>query len=142
MLVPILRCITSFAPPQCQARVEINMVSGSSAAFNLEVAKTMLQRSLGMMERAVIHPDGGMLLLYPWSRTVRIWMANTPLSLDVIFANARGEVVKVDHQLESFSRQWVSSGQPVSQVIELVGGTAERLGITAGAKVRIIEPGG
>lgn len=142
MLVPILCGITSFLPPLCQTRVEINMVSGGSAAFNLDVAKTMLQRSLGMMERAVIHPDGGMLFLYPWPRTVRIWMANTPLSLDIIFTNATGEVVKVVHKLKPFSRQWISSGQPVNQMIEIAGGTAERLGITAGAKVRIIGPGG
>lgn len=87
------------------------------------------------MGRSSLGDSQGMLFVYPWPRTVRIWMAGTPLSLDVIFVDKTGEIVKIEPNMKPFSKKAVSSGCPVKWVLELEGGTAARSALASGDSV-------
>jgi uncharacterized membrane protein (UPF0127 family) len=64
-----------------------------------------------------------------------MWMENTYVSLDMIFIRADGRIARIAQNTEPMSRKIVSSGGPVRAVLEVVAGTARKLGIAAGDKV-------
>lgn len=90
-----------------------------------------------MMGKTELHDVDGMIFVYPQPRNVRLWMTNTPLSLDAIFVADTGHILKVAHRLQPYSRRWVVSGKPAKWVLEIAGGQAMRLGIAEGDKVRL-----
>jgi uncharacterized membrane protein (UPF0127 family) len=77
-----------------------------------------------------------MLFDYQESRPVAMWMKNTHIPLDMLFIDAAGRVARVARDTEPFSLTPIPSGQPVRAVLELNAGTARRLGIRPGDRVR------
>ena len=65
-------------------------------------------------------------------------MKDTYLSLDVIFIRADGVVVNVAENTRPLTIDPIPSAAPVKAVLELLAGTADRLGLTAGD--RIVHP--
>lgn len=90
-----------------------------------------------MMGRKEIPAGGGMLIAYPHPRVARIWMAGTPLALDIIFADANGRIVKIAPALEAFSKRVVSSESRVKWVLEIAAGEAARRGIAVGGMLEL-----
>lgn len=105
------------------------------SSLELELADSMPRRAKGLMGRSGLDGGDGMLFLYPWPRTVRIWMANTLIPLDVMFVDRSGRIVKIAPELQPHSRKWVSSDQAVKWVLEIAGGRAAVLGIQTGDRV-------
>ena len=64
-----------------------------------------------------------------------MWMKNTYVSLDMIFIRADGRIARIAEHTEPLSTKIVSSGGPVRGVLEVVAGTARKLGIAAGDRV-------
>jgi uncharacterized membrane protein (UPF0127 family) len=135
MFARLFRLIANRSP-SARARVEISTAS-NSVYLNLEIADNPWRRALGMMGKTEIHDGDGMIFVYPRPRNVRLWMANTPLSLDAIFVAETGHILKVAHRLQPYSRRWVASGAPTKWVLEIAGGQALRLGIAAGDSVHL-----
>ena len=65
-----------------------------------------------------------------------MWMQNTPLSLDMLFISEDGKVASIAAHTTPFSTDRISSGVQVGAVLELLAGSAERLGIAPGDRVR------
>lgn len=117
-------------------RVEIATAAGP-VYLQLEMADKSWRRALGMMGKTQIRDNDGMLFVYPRPRLVRFWMANTALALDAIFVDGNGSILKIAHQLQPYSRRWVSSEKPAKWVLEIAGGQAMQLGIATGDQVRV-----
>ena len=79
--------------------------------------------------------DGGMLLIYPQSQEISMWMKNTHLSLDMLFVSANGRVHSIVANTKPMSLDTISSNGTVRAVIELKAGSAARLNIRPGAQV-------
>ena len=103
----------------------------------VEVAASPDQRAQGLMFRRQLGKDEGMLFLYPSERVATMWMKNTLIPLDMLFIDAGGHVVHIAERAVPQSTMTISSEKPVRAVLELNGGTAARLGIEAGAVVRL-----
>lgn len=103
--------------------------------FNVEIADTADERALGLMNRTHLDSNQGMLFLYPAANPVSFWMKNTPLSLDMLFIDADGRIVNVAARTKPFDVTPINSAGPVIAVLEIIGGSAEKLGIKAGDKV-------
>ncbi len=84
------------------------------------------------MERRILAPRGGMLFLYPRARRVHMWMANTPISLDMLFIRADHSIARIVERTVPYSRELIDSVEAVSAVLEIEGGLARVLGIRAG----------
>ena len=104
--------------------------------FTVELAATPSERSRGLMFRRAMQPDHGMLFDFRAPQPVAFWMKNTPLPLDMLFIDEAGVIVQIAADTVPYSETPIPSEQPIRAVLELKAGTAKRLGITAGAKVR------
>lgn len=110
--------------------------ANSSQKFIVEIADDDSERQVGLMFREDLPEGQGMLFDFGVERLVTMWMRNTPLSLDMVFVNRAGKVVRVAEGTKPYSTDIVSSGEPVLYVLELNAGEANAAGIRPGDMVR------
>ncbi len=110
--------------------------SGGSESFAVELADSPEERSRGLMFRSEMAPDAGMLFVYESPRRASFWMKNTLIPLDMIFADATGRVTRVHSNAVPGDLTPIDGGTGVVFVLEVNGGLAARLGISAGASLR------
>jgi uncharacterized protein len=110
----------------------LTTATGKSAALRVEVARTGEQQQRGLMFRESLGSNAGMLFPYASPQTVSFWMKNTVISLDMIFIRADGTIARIAAETVPYALDKVSSGEPVSAVLEIAGGRAAALGIAEG----------
>lgn len=109
--------------------------------FEVEVAATPESRSQGLMYRTELAEDAGMLFVFERPAEVAFWMRNTFIPLDMIFIDRRGRIVHIHPEAQPHDDTLISSGRPVTHVLEINGGLAARLGIEPGQRMTIASPG-
>jgi uncharacterized membrane protein (UPF0127 family) len=108
---------------------------GRRLDFNVEMALTTAQQTIGLMFRPAVPPDGGMLFDWGVERTSQMWMRNTISSLDMVFIRADGTIRTIAERTTPLSLATIDSRGPVRATLELAAGSAERLDIRVGDKV-------
>lgn len=103
--------------------------------FMVEIATTDEERARGLMYRKELAEGQGMLFDFKRDQEVSMWMKNTYVSLDMIFIRADGRIARIAERTEPLSTKIISSGGPVRGVLEVVAGTARKLGIAPGDRV-------
>jgi uncharacterized protein len=103
--------------------------------FAIEVAVTDEERTRGLMYRKNLPEGQGMLFDFKPNQEVSMWMKNTYVSLDMIFIRSDGRILRIAENTTPLSENIISSGGAVRGVLEVVAGTAKRLGIAAGDRV-------
>ena len=103
--------------------------------INAEIADTPGRRSSGLMFRRSLDRDAGMLFIYDRPRNITMWMKNTFISLDMIFADADGDIIRIARETEPFSLDIIEGGGPANFVLEVPAGTARRLKLKRGDKL-------
>ena len=104
-------------------------------AFTVEVAETPEQMERGLMFRRELAPDAGMLFDFKTPTLATMWMHNTLIPLDMLFVDQQGLIVNIAQRAVPESDATIAAAAPVRAVIELNGGTADRLGIKPGDRV-------
>ena len=105
-----------------------------------ELATTAESRTRGLMERATLPADRGMLFLFETAQPLSFWMFNTLIPLDMIFANAQRRITTIHAAVPPCQPpepcpSYVSDG--VAQfVLEVNAGTAAKAGIAIGDELR------
>ena len=122
------------AHAQSLERVEIVTRAGVHV-FDVEFANTPEERSKGLMFRRELPQGRGMLFDFGAEGPVAMWMKNTYVSLDMLFIRADGTIARIAENTVPHSEATIQSGPPVKAVLEVVAGTAKRLGIAPGDRV-------
>ena len=104
-------------------------------AFSVELATNAAERAVGLMNRKELPEGRGMLFDFHDDQPVQFWMHNTYIPLDMIFIAGDGRVVRVAENAKPMSDDLIPSGRPVRAVLEVIGGTARKLGIAPGDRV-------
>jgi uncharacterized protein len=128
----------AFVPyPTLAAGIETLEIVSSTGVhpFAVEMAETDDERSRGLMFRKELPEGKGMLFDFKVEQPVAFWMKNTYVSLDMIFIKADGRILSIAENTETLSERGVPSGGPVRGVLEVVAGTAKKLGIKPGDRV-------
>ncbi|MCI4662807.1 MAG: DUF192 domain-containing protein [Neomegalonema sp.] len=130
----------SIADPAQGARfealsIQTTQVPSRTITFRAQIADTPALRRRGLMFRERLAPGQGMLFIYPSARDASFWMRNTLIALDMIFIREDGYVHRVHENAVPHDETPIAAGAPVRFVLEIAGGQAARLGITAGALV-------
>ncbi|MEM0942928.1 MAG: DUF192 domain-containing protein [Pseudomonadota bacterium] len=110
----------------------------TSHVFAVELADTPQTSSRGLMFRASMPREAGMLFLMDPPRQASFWMHNTMISLDLIFIDRAGVIESISPRAVPYSQKRLSSEGPVRAVLEINGGLADELGIGPGD--RVIHP--
>ena len=115
----------------------VDVVSSSGTyTFNVEIADDAAEQSRGLMYRRELPADAGMLFLYNREEALSYWMRNTYIPLDIIYINSRAEIVSIARNTQPLSDESIPLHYPAIAVLEVNGGTADRLGILEGDTVR------
>jgi uncharacterized membrane protein (UPF0127 family) len=133
---PIL--LTSLVCLACTPTPEVVIQTGDQPIrVRVEVAVTPEQQARGLMYRASMPEDAGMLFVFPENEIHSFWMKNTPLPLDMIFIDESNEIVGIVENTTPFSTTSRSVGRPSRYVLEVNAGFAAKHGLKAGQAVEL-----
>ena len=104
-------------------------------AFSVELVENDADRAKGLMFRKELPEGRGMLFDFHRDQDVSFWMENTYISLDMIFIRGDGRILRIAENTEPLSTRMIPSGEPVRAVLEVIAGTARKLGIAPGDRV-------
>lgn len=102
---------------------------GTSHDFRVYLATDARQQRRGLMFVRDLPQDTGMLFIYEDEGIRSMWMKNTYIPLDMVFARADGSVTNIVTHTVPQTLNSHTSSEPARFVLELNAGTARRLGI-------------
>jgi hypothetical protein len=103
------------------------------------VADDQESRTEGLMNVTNMPEDAGMIFIFDNNQPRSFWMASTPLSLDLIFANSDYEIVRIHRNAAPYSQDSITSGAPAKYVVEVNAGYTLEHDINEGAFITIID---
>jgi len=115
-------------------RLVIVTHDGTKHEFDVEMATTPEQPTVGLMFRPTVAPDSGLLFDWGGERPSQMWMKNTLASLDMLFIGTDGTVRRVVEHTVPQSLAVIDGGM-ARATLELAAGTAERLDLRVGDTV-------
>jgi len=118
----------------------LSKVCFGAKCFYVELAVTTEERSRGLMFREHLDPDKGMLFIYPDEGVHSFWMKNTLIPLDMVWINGNREVISISKDVQPCQTPQcplISPGQKVQFVLELNGGTSDKIGLAVGDKITL-----
>jgi uncharacterized protein len=105
------------------------------ATVAVEVASTGPQREVGLMFRKHLDDNAGMIFVFPDEAPRNFWMHNTPIPLDMLFADAAGRVTGIIANAEPYSDKLLGVAGNAEYVLEVNGGFCAKNGIKPGDKM-------
>lgn len=103
--------------------------------FSVEVATTPAEQAHGLMDRASMPADHGMLFVFPDAQPLTFWMKDTLIPLDMLFFDDTHRLVAVHADAlpcKADPCQVYPSVVPARYVLELNAGAAAKLGVRKG----------
>jgi uncharacterized protein len=137
-LAPIAIVITLVALLGCARGPCVSIVGADGkprASVSVEIANTGPQRELGLMYRKHLDDDAGMIFVFPDAAPRNFWMHNTPIPLDMIFADSAGRVIGIVANAEPFSDKVVGVAGNSEYVLEVNGGFSAKHEIKSGDRM-------
>lgn len=133
----VLALLWPLAASSPAAELQPLEIAGKSGVhvFAVEFAATDEDRIRGLMFRKELPEGRGMLFDFKTDQDVAMWMRNTLIPLDMIFIRGDGRIHRIAENTEPLSERIIPSGGPVRAVLEVIGGTAKKLGIAPGDQV-------
>ena len=103
--------------------------------FDIYLALNNAQKRRGLMHVRSLPVTTGMLFVYDGRYHQSMWMKNTLIPLDIVFARADGQVSSIAKNTEPHSLESISSNEPVKYVLELNAGTTDSLFIDENSRL-------
>ena len=129
--VAAFTCRKSPSPPATPTQGDVVRMPIGGETFTLEIADDDREQEWGLMARASMPADRGMIFVFPNESPRSFWMKNTLIPLDILYVDATGRVVSVK-QMKPKELTPVPSDGPAMYAIELNQGAAARAGVKAG----------
>lgn len=108
---------------------------GARHHFDIYLATNLEQQRRGLMFVRDLPERTGMLFVYEDEASRSMWMKNTYIPLDIVFARSDGTVSSVIRDTEPQSLRSLASTEPVAFVLELNAGVSRRYDIGAGSRL-------
>jgi uncharacterized membrane protein (UPF0127 family) len=138
-----LSLLLLLSAPTSLPQKEVWIARGASpqeiARFTVEVADTPETWEHGLMERAALAPNAGMLFIFPDVTPRAFWMMHTIIPLDMLFIDADRRIINIQDNAPPCAPPrrcpTYHSTAPAKYVLEIPGGRARTLDIRAGDQV-------
>ncbi len=119
--------------------LEVVNDAGESLVFDVYLATNPKQRQRGLMFVRDMPASTGMLFIYDTDDHYAMWMQNTYIPLDMVFARSDGTVSSISRDTVPLTLDSHGAVEPVRYVLELNAGTARRLGIGRRSRLLVKE---
>jgi uncharacterized membrane protein (UPF0127 family) len=142
LLVPVLAVACGSSDGAAEtATLEIRTSEGVRS-FEVEVADTPSERTVGLMHRERLAPVDGMAFLWAEPIEGTFWMKDTLIPLSVAFWDEDGRIVAiVDMEpCEADPCPSYGPGEPFLGAVELGQGVFGQAGVEVGDRVELHEP--
>lgn len=135
-VVMAFQMVTLSSAQKAMRQDTLKLITASGAhTFTIEIAEKDEDKARGLMFRRTLAPDAGMLFPYEPPQEITMWMKNTYISLDMVFIRADGVVHRIATGTEPFSEKVIASEGTAAAVLEVIAGTAQRIGLKPGDRV-------
>lgn len=128
---------TARAADLSRAPLVIVRADGVEVAYGVELARSAEERRQGLMGRRHLAADAGMLFDFGQEQPIAMWMRNTYVALDMVFASADGRIVDVIVRTVPLSEALLVPRAPARYVVELAAGQVATRGIAIGDRLRL-----
>lgn len=136
LLLLSVMVLTAGCVPQTKTEIlSVKVEADKEVTLRVEVADNEVARARGLMGRAFLAEDSGMLFILDHEEPTAFWMKNTLIPLDMIFIAKSGKIESIYPMAEPKSLKIVKSKGPVVAGLEIRGGMADKLGLKPGQKV-------
>lgn len=120
------------------SKIQITNSKKEEIWLYVEIADTNDERAYGLMNRASLPENQGMLFIFDNEQIQTFWMKDTYIPLDMIFIDAAGKIVNIEKDTKPLQTSpTYSSIYPVKFVLEVNGGWSKDNGIILGNHVEI-----
>ncbi|WP_392534102.1 DUF192 domain-containing protein [Nostoc sp. C117] len=119
--------------------ISAKVIVPNGTTIQLEVAKSPQEQQMGLMYRAALPNDRGMLFPFRSAQPVSFWMKNVPVALDMVFLK-NGVVKYIQAAAPPCASEpcpTYGPNTPIDKVIELRSGRAAELNLKVGDTVKI-----
>ena len=100
----------------------IKSESDTISVIDVAVADDTRSRTEGLMNVLELPNENGMLFIFENEQPRSFWMANTPLSLDIIFVDSEMNIVRIHRNTQPYSQESIKSDEPARFVVEVNAG--------------------
>jgi uncharacterized protein len=118
--------------------VTIDASSGEEVEVRVEIADDASERARGLMHRAALAENRGMLFVFPREERLSFWMKNTLIPLSIAFVDSEGRIVDIQDMkpLDDDPPSYVSA-EPAQYALEVNQGFFEERGVEVGDRARL-----
>jgi uncharacterized membrane protein (UPF0127 family) len=101
-------------------------------AIEVEIAVSKEETETGLMHRGNADENHGMLFILEMESEEAVWMKDTKIPLDIVFANREKKIEKIYRNAQPFDMTILPSLKPVKYVIETNAGFIDKHRIDEG----------
>jgi hypothetical protein len=118
----------------------VDLVSGNGTVLhmNVEVADSPGEWTYGLMNRASLPYDAGMIFIFGEDGPRCFYMKDTLIPLDMIFIDSNLTIIDIHENATPLSEDLIFSSGPCRYVLEVNGGLCGASDINIGDKVTIL----
>lgn len=127
----------SAAAEMARGELRVERGDGSGVTYRVELARSADERQLGLMGRRTLDPTAGMLFDFGSEQSLAMWMRNTYVPLDMLFADATGAIVDIIERTEPLSEKLLIPRAPARYVVELLAGQVAQHGLARGQRLQL-----
>lgn len=102
------------------------------ASISVEIADNPLERERGLMYRHKLADNVGMDFIYDTEKKLTFWMKNTYIPLDIMYVDAKEEIVTILENTIPLDETSLPSEKPVLSAIEVNAGFCRKFNIKVG----------
>ena len=113
----------------------IKTSTGPCVFIDTYVATNEVSRAQGLMYIENLGEFEGMLFIHRRPAEISMWMKNTLIPLDMLFVREDQTIARIVTDTVPLSTETIFSREPVTTVLELNAGSAQRWGIQVGDRV-------
>jgi len=107
----------------------------AKARFDIEFARDDYERETGLMYRQSMKDNQAMLFIFKDEQPRYFWMKNTYIPLDIVYINARKQIVSIAKNAQPLDETSLPSHFPARYVLEIKAGLSDDYALKKGDKV-------
>ncbi len=103
--------------------------------FDIEIAETEYETQTGLMYRASMEENQGMLFIFPKEAMRSFYMKNTEFPLDIIYIDGNQKIASFQKNAQPYDETGLTSKVPIKYVLEVNAGLSDKMGLQVGDSI-------